>query len=183
MTNPSQNMSNLPIETLEARYPIRMEAYGFREGLWRPRQISRRARARAPYRLLAESAVLQLRADRHEHPPYGLFGGGPAASSRNLLEVDGEWRTLPPKVTLDVVRGTALRHEQAGGGGYGDPLERELARIAADLANGKISPAHAAAAYGIAFNDNGEIDAAATQERRNRLRQYAAQSGGGIEHG
>lgn len=149
ITNPSQNMSNLPIETIEARYPLLMEEYAlrpdsggageFRGGLGLVRQ----------YRLLADNAVLQLRADRHEHPPYGLFGGGPAASSRNLMQQgEGEWRQLPAKVTLEIGRGTVIRHEQAGGGGWGDPARRSRAAIAADIADGKVTPEAAARDYG-----------------------------------
>ncbi|MBL8582408.1 MAG: hydantoinase B/oxoprolinase family protein, partial [Rhizobiaceae bacterium] len=148
VTNPSQNMSNLPIETLEARYPIQMEEYAlrpdsggagrYRGGLGLTRQ----------YRLLADRAILQLRADRHEHPPYGLFSGRPGASSRNLIEEGDGWRVLPAKVTLEIKRGTAIRHEQAGGGGWGNPAQRAPESIAADLANGKITPAAAAEAYG-----------------------------------
>ncbi|MDO8360951.1 MAG: hydantoinase B/oxoprolinase family protein [Devosia sp.] len=148
VTNPSQNMSNLPIETIEARYPLLMEEYSLREdsgGAGRYRGGMGLVRQ---YRLLADTAVLQLRADRHEHPPYGLFGGKPAASSRNQLNRDGEWQTLPAKVTLEITRDTVIRHEQAGGGGWGDPAERDQAAIRADIRNGKISAARARADYG-----------------------------------
>ena len=172
VTNPSQNMSNLPIETLEARYPILMEAYGFREDSCGPGKYRGGLGLVRQYRLLAESAVLQLRADRHEHPPYGLFGGGPAASSRNLLEVGRRMaRRCPPRSrsTSSAARccGTSRRAAAV------TATRSSAIRPASprDLANGKISPAHAAAAYGIAFKDSGEIDAAATQERRNTLRQ------------
>lgn len=148
ITNPSQNMSNLPIETIEARYPLLMEEYGlrpdsggagrYRGGLGLVRQ----------YRLLADSAVLQLRADRHEHPPYGLFGGRSAAASRNLIDRGHGWEVLPAKVTLEITRDTVIRHEQAGGGGWGDPALRDRAAIAADIANGKISAERAAEDYG-----------------------------------
>jgi N-methylhydantoinase B len=92
--------------------------------------------------------VLQLRADRYEHQPYGLFGGQPAACSRNAMQVDGQWRTLPAKLTLEIGRDTVIRHEQAGGGGFGPPAERDPAAIRADLRNGKITAARAFADYG-----------------------------------
>lgn len=148
ITNPSQNMSNLPAETLEARYPLLLEEYSlrpdsggagrFRGGLGLVRQ----------YRLLADSAVLQLRADRHEHPPYGLFGGRSGASSRNLLRDESGWRVLPAKVTLEIGRDTVIRHEQAGAGGFGDPALRDPAAIRQDVRDGKITPARALADYG-----------------------------------
>ena len=84
VTNPSQNMSNLPVETLEARYPLRVEEYALRPdsggaGRWRGGLGLVRQ-----YRLLAESAILQLRADRHEHRALGPVrrrAGAPARAT------------------------------------------------------------------------------------------------------
>ena len=147
VTNPSQNMSNLPIETIEAKYPILMEEYALREDSCGAGRFRGGLGLVREYRLLADTAVLQLRADRHEHPPYGLFGGSPAASSRNLMRQNGEWRVLPAKVTLEITKDTVLRHEQAGGGGFGDPRLRNPDAIRSDLWNGKISSDHARKNY------------------------------------
>lgn len=168
VTNPSQNMSNLPIETLEQRYPLRVEAYGFRPDSGGAGAYRGGLGLTRSYRLLAEDAVLQLRADRYDHAPYGLFGGARGAPSRNFLEEDGVERPLPAKVTLDIHAGVRIRHDQAGGGGYGDPLRRDLDLIARDLADGKISPAGAESAYGIVFAGD-RLDAAATARRRAAL--------------
>ncbi|WP_026621520.1 N-methylhydantoinase B (plasmid) [Ensifer sp. WSM1721] len=167
VTNPSQNMSNLPVETLEVRYPMMMDEYSlrpdscgageFRGGLGLIRQ----------YRLLAEEAVLQIRADRHDHAPYGLFGGKPAAKCVNILDPDGENIVLPAKITRTIGKNVVVRHEQAGGGGYGDPLKRPLDLIRDDLTNGKISAAYAEAHHGIVFTEDGtSIDEVKTAARR-----------------
>ena len=55
---------------------------------------------------------------------------------------------LPAKVTLEIGKDTVIRHEQAGGGGWGDPAKRDPEAIAADLRNGKVSAERAAADYG-----------------------------------
>ena len=149
ITNPSQNMSNLPIETIEARYPLLMEEYSLREDSGGAGQYRGGLGLVRQYRLLADTAILQLRADRHEHPPYGLFGGQPAASSRNLIDRGKGFEVLPAKVTLEIGKETVIRHEQAGGGGWGDPANRERSAIERDLLNGKISAARAAADYGV----------------------------------
>ena len=167
ITNPSQNMSNLPVETLEARYPIRVESYGFREDSGGAGEFRGGLGLTRSYRLLAHEAVLQLRADRTEHPPYGLFGGLPGSPSRNFIEVDGVLESLPGKVTLNITAGTLIRHDQAAGGGYGDPYSRSLARIRADLADEKICAANAERFYGVVLK-RGEIDESATALRRQR---------------
>ncbi|MBV8566597.1 MAG: hydantoinase B/oxoprolinase family protein [Methylobacteriaceae bacterium] len=170
VTNPSQNMSNLPIETLEARYPLIMEAYGLREDSCGAGEFRGGLGLVRQYRLLAEDAVLQIRADRHDHPPYGLFGGKAGAPSRNILDPDGTPEVLPSKITRDIGRDFVIRHEQAGGGGYGDPLKRSLDLIRADLENEKISPTYAKANHGIVFVAGSIIiDEAATAARRMRI--------------
>ena len=67
ITNPSQNMSNLPVETLEARYPLRVEEYALRPDSGGAGQYRGGLGLVRQYRLLADAAVLQLRADRTEH--------------------------------------------------------------------------------------------------------------------
>ncbi len=63
-----------------------------------------------------------------------------------------------------------------GGGGFGDPLERDPERVAADVEDGRVSPAQAAARYGVILGENGAVDQAATDARRERLRSARRQS-------
>ncbi len=155
VTNPSQNMSNMPVETLEARYPIRVEEYALRPDSCGPGEHRGGLGLIRQYQLLADEAVLQLRADRADNPPYGLFGGGRAAPSRNILDPDGSAEALPSKVTRTLRGGEVIRHEQAGGGGYGDPLCRDPDRVAADVANEKISRAFAEEHFGVVMSPDG----------------------------
>jgi len=171
ITNPSQNMSNTPVEVLEARLPVRIEEYGlaqdscgagrFRGGLGLVRS----------YRLLADEAVLQLRSDRRRFRPYGLAGGTPAAASANsLLTERGEARPLPSKVTMTIRQGDLVRHVQPGGGGHGDPLARDFDLIERDLADGKISRDYAEGRHGaIVDGASLTIDRAASLRRRSEL--------------
>ena len=172
VTNPSQNMSNTPVEVLEAQHPIRIDEYAFvpdscgagkwRGGLGLARQ----------YTLLAEEATLQLRSDRMKFLPYGLAGGRPAAPTRNILNPQGEARPLPAKLTGTLRRGESIRHEQPGGGGHGDPFAREPARVAADIANDKISLEYARREHGVVVDPTtGAVDEAATAALRTRSRR------------
>jgi N-methylhydantoinase B len=171
VTNPSQNMSNMPVETLEARYPIRIEAYGLREDSCGAGEYRGGLGLVRQYRLLAEEAVLQLRSDRATIPPYGLLGGGRAAPSRNILDPDGRAEELPSKLTRTLHAGDVIRHEQAGGGGYGDPLRRDPAQVSADVADEKISAAFAEEKFGVVLSPDGlEPDIAASEARRKQLR-------------
>ncbi|OZI31152.1 5-oxoprolinase [Bordetella genomosp. 10] len=164
VTNPSQNMSNLPVETLEARYPVILEEYSyrpdsggagrFRGGLGLVRQ----------YRVLADDVVAQVRSDRAAHAPYGLFGGEPGAVSRNVLNPDTTNEPLPSKFTCRLPAGSVIRHEQAGAGGFGSPLERSPEAIQNDVRNGKVTRSAAEAKYGVVF-DGEKIVSSAPRQR------------------
>ncbi len=153
VTNPCQNMSNMPVEIMEATYPIRIEEYGLRpDSCGAGKQRGGLSVIRS-YRLLADEAVMQLRTDRYQTRPYGLFGGGPGAPSRNLFSQGGaaeSFELLASKVTREITRGALLRHEQAGGGGYGDPFERAPEAVLEDVLDGKISVGFARAEFGVA---------------------------------
>ena len=137
-------MSNMPVETLEYRYPVRVEEYALRPdscgaGRWRGGLGLIRE-----YRFLGREATLQLRADREQHLPYGLAGGASAAPSVNVLNPGrADEEPVPAKVTRTVRHDDVVRHEQPGGGGYGDPAERCPDDIRRDIQNGKITPAYA----------------------------------------
>jgi N-methylhydantoinase B len=99
------------------------------------------------YRFLAEEGVLQLRTDRRTYVPYGLQGGRSGTASMNLSWRDGEMRELPSKCRLTIQQGDVFRHVLGGAGGWGDPAQRDAARIADDVAEGKLSMEHARREY------------------------------------
>jgi N-methylhydantoinase B len=139
ITNPSQNLSNMPVEVMEAEHPILVEEYALvpdscGAGRWRGGIGIKRS-----YRILADEALLQLRSDRAKFPPYGLAGGEPGGASRSFITVDGKTTPLPGKVTMTVPHGAVICHEQAGGGGHGDPRQRDPRLVQEDIADGKIT--------------------------------------------
>ena len=144
------NYSNTPAELLETEQPLRVERYSFvpdsggagrfRGGLALDRHI----------RVLAEEAIVQIRSDRRDVPPYGLEGGETGASSFVEIDrADGKTESQPAKFLTTVRKGDLLKVRLAGGGGYGPPEERPREAIVSDLLDGKITPEHAAAMYGV----------------------------------
>jgi N-methylhydantoinase B len=143
------NTSNVPIEMIELNHPIRVERYGFvpdtggagrqRGGVSIERQM----------RFLGQKGMLQIRSDRRRFPPYGLMGGTSGAPSRNVLNpgTDAE-RDLPTKFTRPIEHGDVIRHQTAGGGGYGPVGERTADAIAADLLDEKVTEAAVRESYG-----------------------------------
>ncbi len=171
VTNPSQNMSNTPVEVLERQHPVRIDEYGFvpdscGAGRWRGGLGLRRR-----YRLLNDEATLQLRSDRMRFLPYGLAGGRPARGTRNVLDPDGAGRAMPAKFAITLRRDDVILHEQPGGGGFGDPLDRDPERVAVDARNEKISVDYARREHGVVLDPvTLAVDVAATEALRTRLR-------------
>ena len=118
------------------------------------------------YRVFANEALLQLRTDRVAFQPYGLAGGRAGGSSRNFIEIGGCRRPLAGKVTMRLPHAALITHEQAGGGGFGDPLTRDPELVRQDVLDGKISADYARLQHGVVLTDSGEIDAVATARRR-----------------
>lgn len=96
--------------------------------------------------------------------------------------VDGEWYTTPEVPTLKIANyvlreGEALYVVCATGGGYGDPLERDVDDVALDVWNDKVTLRLAAEVYGVVMGDDGRnADRQATAQLRERLRAQRAPS-------
>src|SRR3989440_3026865 len=163
------NMASHSVEVTETEQPMQFLAYEFVPDKAGAGKYRGGVPFRPDYRFLEEEAVLQVRSDRRQHRPFGLYGGNPGMPSENYLNPEGENRTLPSKFTMTIKRGEVFRHVLAGAGGWGDPLERDAAAVLRDVRNELLSPAKALADYGVAIVKN-QIDAAATAKRRAEMR-------------
>jgi N-methylhydantoinase B len=170
ITNPSQNMSNTPVEILESQHPIRIEEYALVPDSGGAGRHRGGLGLRRAYRLLAAEAHLQLRSDRMRFQPYGLAGGRPARPTRNELTVGGETRPMPAKFACTLREGDVFLHEQAGGGGHGDPFHRDPVLVAADVRAEKISTEYARREYGVVV-DPGTLEPDAHETRETRARR------------
>ena len=168
-SSPVSNNTNVPAEVIEIDHPIQIEEYTLltdAEGAGKYRGGVGLARQ---YRFLQDDTLAQIRTDRQIHPPYGLHGGQSPRPARVLLNSDGEDKVLPGKSLTTVKAGDVLRIEMPGGGGWGDPLEREPEMVMQDVIAEKVSTARARETYGVVM-EGGEVDVQATQRAREDLR-------------
>lgn len=118
------NTLNTPVEALEIAYPFRLERYALRQasgGNGRHRGGDGIVRE---YLMLAPATVTML-SERRAIAPWGVQGGGPGQSGRNLIiHADGTQEELPGKFTRRVQPGDRVRIETPGGGGWGPPQEQ-----------------------------------------------------------
>jgi len=170
-SNMFANMASTSVEVTEAEHPIEILAYEFLPDKAGAGKYRGGTPYRRDYRFLEAEGILQVRADRRAFRPYGLYGGYPGKPSWNYLNPDRENRLLESKFTMTIQRGDVFRHEVAGAGGWGDPLERDPAAVLKDVRNEMISLHAAADDYGVIINTpTWTVDAAATQRRRTSIR-------------
>ena len=170
-SNMFANMASQSVEVTEAENPMQILSYEFLTDRAGAGKFRGGTPYRRDYRFLEEEGVLQVRSDRRRFRPYGLYGGQPGQPSWNFLNPDGENTLLPSKLTMEVRRGDVLRHELAGGGGWGDPLEREPAKVLKDVRNELISLDGAKRQYGVIIDSTTwQVDEAATGNTRKAMR-------------
>ena len=128
------NTLNTPIESIETEYPMRVERYAlrpdsggrgrYRGGLGLERTVT-----------VETDATVSLLTERRRYGPQGVDGGANGSTGENLI--DGE--TVPAKTTTDVDAGTTVTVRTPGGGGHGEPADRDLHDREGDIADGKVS--------------------------------------------
>jgi N-methylhydantoinase B len=161
------NMASHSVEVTEAEHPISLLAYEFVADKAGAGKFRGGVPFRRDYRFNETEGMLQVRSDRRDFLPFGLYGGSPGGPSENYLNPDGENRVLASKVTMTIKTGDVFRHVLAGAGGWGDPLERDPLAVLRDVRNELLSPAKAAADYGVIVDTaRWVVDEAATRRAR-----------------
>jgi N-methylhydantoinase B len=110
-------------------------------------------------------------ARRRDCPPWGLWGGKPGEAGGYLLRLPGE-NDFKPMVGahIPVPLNAEAIVRTGGGGGWGDPIERDPAVVRGDVLEELVSREAALEHYGVVLRDDLTLDETATQQRRDRLR-------------
>ena len=165
------NMSLPPVEITEAEQPLQILTTEFIQDVGgpgkyrggasiRPRLQAARVRSRPP----GPRGSPRL-------PPVRTLRRLSGRASQNVMNPGSEDRSLPGKFTMTMKRGDILRHDSAGPGGWGDPLERDPARVARDVRNEFVSRRSAREDYGVVFRGEG------ARSMRRRQRRFGLSSG------
>lgn len=162
------------IEMIESSMPLRVESYGIREGSCGDGASRGGFGMTRRVRILCNNASLSILSERNVIPPYGVMRGTHGAPNRFVVLRDGkEIRAsgCPGKVTgFPLMRRDLVAVDTAGGGGCGDPLDRDPERVRRDVSGGYLSVAQAACRYGVVFRESGVVDLEGTVERRRIVR-------------
>lgn len=154
MTPPSHNNSNTPVEINEQMYPeILYTRYGFvpdTEGAGTHRGSVAVIREIAYQG--SEDGVLQLRVDRRTSGPYGMEGGDAGTPLSAIVNPGADNELDTGKITTALHPGDVLRIQAAGAGGWGDPGQRDPAKVLIDVRNELVSADRARDVYKVVID-------------------------------
>ncbi|MDQ7774990.1 MAG: hydantoinase B/oxoprolinase family protein [Paracoccus aminovorans] len=158
----------VPVEVIEVETPIIMRAI-------RSVPDSRRAGCHVSGAALqmementASRAVMTVRnMNRFVFAPWGVKGGEQGSLGETLVNPGTAREASIGKISvLEMERGDVVRITSPAGGGFGDPLQRDIAALAVEIEEGMLSKDRAAEVFGIVFAADGSIDAQATATAR-----------------
>ena len=162
--------TNVPNEFLERYFPLRIERYSTEPdsggaGLHRGGNG-----IRMTYRFLADGNIA-IHDDRWFVPPWGVNGGIPGKRARKIIErADGTSEIVGNKIEdVEVKAGELLHFITWGGGGWGDPFDRDPEVVGLEIRQGLVTP-EGARDYGVVADLTGTVDTEATARLRDELR-------------
>ena len=168
INNVNGGFKDFPIEVFENKYPALIRRYGFRPdtaGAGRFRGgcgIYRSHHLEAPARLY-------LWLERSVTPAWGLFGGKDAAGPDVIVNPGRDDERHMLKVNaLPLEAGDVVELQTGGGGGFGEPFERDPERVRRDVVDGYVTPEGAERDYGVVLRADLTVDEEATRRARAR---------------
>jgi N-methylhydantoinase B len=147
------NTGNTPVEVVETEYPIMFESYELVPDGGGPGKFRGGLPAKSIFKTLVDS-TLTITAERGRFAPYGLRGGKSAVKARFILNpgTDKEKILFSKVGPLGLKAGDVLLAHSAGGGGFGNPMERDPSLVRRDVIDGYVSLRSAEEDYGVILN-------------------------------
>jgi len=158
------NTWNVPVEVVEERFPVRVERYELRTDSGGPGIHRGGLGIRRDHRVLGHDAALGILANRVRIPPWGLDGGHHGAPAEFVIDPDTpDERPAAPEFgskafDVPLPAGHVISQRTAGGGGWGDPAQRDPQAVALDVAEGYVSVEQARDTYLVVCDADGRLD-------------------------
>jgi N-methylhydantoinase B len=166
------NTWNVPVEVVEQRFPVRVERYELRQDSGGAGEHRGGLSIRRDHRVLGHRAEISIFGNRQRVPPWGYAGGGHGAPAGYVInQGDATERPAAPEfgskaVGVPLDDGEVITQLTAGGGGWGDPRQRDPMAVARDVRMGYVSPQAARDEYAVALSADGTLDEMATAALR-----------------
>ena len=168
-------MKAIPNEFLEQYYPLRIEEYNTVADSGGP-GLYRGGNAQRIFWRFLEEGTISIHDDRWLSKPWGVLGGEPGARSTKTLVRYSQHQDDPPREALGskqdhikVSNGDVLEWITWGGGGWGEPLERDPEAVALEVRR-KLVTAEGARRYGVVLRSDSSVDEDGTRELRDKIK-------------
>ncbi|HEU5433301.1 MAG TPA: hydantoinase B/oxoprolinase family protein, partial [Thermomicrobiales bacterium] len=137
-------------EVLETKYPMRMTHYGYRTDSGGPGKFRGGNGIVREYTIEGDAAIMYLWFERSRTPGWGLFGGQDATPPLVIVNPGrADERRMLKCSALPLQKGDVVRTMTGGGGGFGDPRQRDPALVRADVRDRHVSSEAARTIYGV----------------------------------
>ena len=142
---------NNPVEVLEIKGPLLIDHYGYRPDTGGPGKHRGGVGISRVYRFLAPATAIAI-LYKTVSPPWGINGGKEADPNHVLIDPGTEQEQRKGSSYNFLEAGQVLANNTGGGGGWGNPFERDPALVAKDVRNGFVSVEAAERDYGVAVD-------------------------------
>ena len=162
---------NIPVEIVEAKYPLRIERYAIREDSGGPGKFRGGLGHYRDFRVLGHDAAITATMERSACPPWGLAGGGAGATNVLVMQPgSSDERSYQKTSALPLGPDQVVSVRTGGGGGHGSPFDRSPEAVREDVVDGYVSREAAYRDYGVVLlAETLEVDVEATKARRNHI--------------
>lgn len=157
------------VEVMEQRFPLRYRCFAIREDSGGAGRRPGGCAARCDIEYLGEAGEASNLGDRMKFGPFGIEGGKSGRPCTVALIQNGSLRPIRKETRIRLSAGDHILIDYPGGGGYGDPRQRDPELVARDLRRGYISRETARDLYGVVLRENTpEADRLRTEKARGR---------------
>jgi N-methylhydantoinase B len=169
INNVNGSFKDLPIEVFESKYPLQILDYGIRRDSGGAGQYRGGNGTFREYLVQADSDLF-LWFERSVTTAWGLFGGADGAAPNVIVNYpDGEQAEYLKVNGIKVKQGTVIKSLTGGGGGYGPAMKRRPEAVLEDVIDGYVSVEMAENAYGVAIDDELQVDVERTLQLRSAV--------------
>lgn len=158
---------NIPVEVFENNYPVRINKFKLRENSEGAGKYRGGLGVIKEYETLQDDIKLSLWFERSVTPAWGIKGGKEGAKPHNVINTKDKALELLKVDAMKVDSGTIVEIKTGGGGGFGNPFERDIDSVKYDYTQGYITLDRAETEYGVVMDENGKVD----MEKTSKLRE------------
>ena len=164
---------NVPVEVFEARFPLRFVRYALREGSGGAGKFRGGLGVYKEYQPLGHEARVTATFERSKYSPgWGIHGGHAGVPNRMIvIRRDGSQQECHKITNFALEDGAIISFQTGGGGGYGDPLERNPDAVRRDVIEGYIPLEAAQRDYGVVLESKDALTVDFAETARSRQNQ------------